>query len=184
MPCVAAPEPFSITFDGTAPTASLYSPLWDPTSADFIPITVTFSECVTDFTLDDVNLSSGTTCGLRALTPCRRLEPYVLDFEVWGMVSGNFTANISAWAVMDLAGNGNVVVPEYGITVDKTQPQVELSSDTPSPTNQNITVTGGLPFTLSMHTSATAVLTCAPHGCCAPATWHRASDVRRARGWL
>lgn len=167
-----APTPYTMTYDGTPPNVSLYSPLWDPTSADIIPITATFSECVS-FELLDVQLSSGFACGMEPLTPCRRNEPFVVLFrvrcelfvraaplspltqvvglllvrcmscrQVLGMVGGNFTANVTANQVHDVAGNGNVEIGHYAITVDKSRPQVLMTTTTPSPTNGNITVLG------------------------------------------
>src|SRR5207253_5849258 len=46
-----ASNPLSITFDTTAPTATTTSTAPDPTRFDPIPVTVTFNEDVTGFTL-------------------------------------------------------------------------------------------------------------------------------------
>ena len=162
---MAAPEPFTITFDGTPPRVGMFSPLWNPTSADLIPITVTFSECVIGFGAEDVHMSSGYAAAFMPQVGCERNKPYIVTFavraelharaypahliaavcfrwQVLGMLGGNFTANITEWAVVDVAGNGNENTATFHIFVDKSEPQVELLSSTPSPTNGNITITG------------------------------------------
>ena len=134
-------EPFTITFDGTPPRVGMFSPLWNPTSADLIPITVTFSECVIGFGAEDVHMSSGYAAAFMPQVGCERNKPYIVTFAVLGMLGGNFTANITEWAVVDVAGNGNENTATFHIFVDKSEPQVELLSSTPSPTNGNITIT-------------------------------------------
>jgi len=59
-----AAQQFSITYDGTSPTVSISSSATSPTGTSPIPISVEFSEDVSDFTLDDVTITNGSASGL------------------------------------------------------------------------------------------------------------------------
>lgn len=175
---VAAPLPFRIIVDTVPPTLVISTTLWDPTAADILPLTASFSgaahyarqrcrphhahtltpshphtltplppavcpctECVVDFELDDVQLSGGIVGELRQEAVCERLLSFTATFKAVGMEDGNFTANITSGMVTDIAGNKNVQVGDFGITVDRRQPLATFYSNTRNPTNGSIAIT-------------------------------------------
>jgi Bacterial Ig-like domain len=98
----AATIPLSLTIDLVPPTVALSSAAADPGDGAPIPVTVTFSEPVTDFTADDVTLSNGT------LTPGSfHGSGTAFSFSVTPAGPGTVTVGIGAGVAHDAAGNGN-----------------------------------------------------------------------------
>ncbi|MDY8136249.1 T9SS type A sorting domain-containing protein [Aquimarina sp. 2201CG5-10] len=108
----SANQTFTITIeDQTRPTVTITSPLSPgPTGENPIPITITFSESVNDFTLTDIssNVSFGNLNGSGAI--------YTID--VIPSVLGAITVDIAENRVTDDAGNGNVAASQFSINYD------------------------------------------------------------------
>ena len=122
--------------DSIAPTLIISSTETPLTNASPIPITITFSENVTDLTADEIivtNGSKGTLTGSGA--------DYSIDVTPGS--DGVITVNIAASVAWDLAGNYNTVSNTLSVTYDSE-----------APTNQdavfasNITKKGGNSMTI------------------------------------
>ena len=119
-----ASNTLSITSDQTAPTVSITTDenQANPTNADSFPVTITFDESVSGFTLDDISVSNGTASNFNGsgasysatITP----EP---DKVV--------TISINANVATDAAGNGNTASNTLSITSDQTAPTVSITTD-------------------------------------------------------
>lgn len=100
---------FEITSDRTAPTATITSTQSNPTNAETIPVTVTFSEPVEEIDLTDLTISGGTVSELVRDGDLI----YTLDVTPTGeLVSVQLAGNVTS----DSAGNANEVA-EFSISV-------------------------------------------------------------------
>ncbi len=124
----AAATQFSITYDGTAPTAAISSAAADPTNTTPIPVTVTFSESVAGFVAGDVIVGNGTVGNFAG-------GGALYTFDVTPAGPGLVTVNVAAGVTVDSAGNGNTAATQFSITYDGTAPAVTISSAAVSPTN-------------------------------------------------
>jgi hypothetical protein len=118
----------TITFDtaGATPTISSTEP--SPTDANPIPITVTFNEAVTDFTLSDVVVTNGTASNFQG-------SGTTYTFNIAPTANGTITVNIAAGAANDAAGNPSLAATEFTIVSDTSAPSVTLSTSAGTPTN-------------------------------------------------
>ncbi len=105
--------------DVTPPTATL-------TSADTFPavgtfsVTITFSEAVTGFALEDIQVTNGTAANLAGADPV-----YSVDVTPDEDFAGDVTVAIPADAVIDAQGHGNVGA-SADFAADTTPPVVEV----------------------------------------------------------
>lgn len=93
--------------DTTPPTVTITSTESSPTGVNPIPITITFSESVTGFTVDDITASSGslnTFAGSGAV--------YTVN---WVPGARSLTMDIAAGVCVDGAGNGNTAADQFSI---------------------------------------------------------------------
>ena len=120
--------PLRIFYDGLSPTVSMTSSVpYQTNTTNPIPITITFSEVVTDFDVSDLvvsnamvtNFSGGGVYYSCALVPTSE-----------GLVSAGIPAN----QVYDAAGNGNIQ-SSISRVWDITRPTVSLFSPAANPTN-------------------------------------------------
>jgi hypothetical protein len=129
---------FNITVvDTTDPTVSIGSTTTDPTNASPIPVTVTFSESVTEFTADDISVANGTISGFSGAG-----QSY--SFNLTPVDNGPVTVDIAAGAAIDAAGNGSMAAARFTRVYDDVAPKVTLSSTAPASTSQSsipVTVT-------------------------------------------
>lgn len=98
--------------DITAPTVVITCALSTPTLINPVPITITFSEDVTGFTIGDITVGNGTAGSfvtVNAKVYTATLTPTLLSILM--------TANIAAGVCTDGAGNGNQAAAQFGITV-------------------------------------------------------------------
>ncbi len=116
-----------LVIDATAPTATTTSTASDPTTTSPIPVTVTFSEAVTGFAVDQVTISNGTASNFVAV------DAMVYTFDVTPTALGLITVNVPANVAMDAAGNGNTAAPEFSITFNGIM--VTVASTSADPTN-------------------------------------------------
>ncbi len=111
----AAPQ-FSIDFDGTSPTVLLASTESSPTSANPIPLTITFNEAVSGFTQSDLNVGNGSAANFSGSG-----ASYSANITPAG--DGTVTVNVAAGAATDSAGNGNTVAPQFSIVYEEADSQ-------------------------------------------------------------
>jgi hypothetical protein len=92
---------FSIVSDRTAPMVAITTPN-NPTNANPIPFTATFTEDVTGFVLADIVVTNGTAGNFVAV------NAQTYTFNVTPAAAGQVTVTIPANVAQDAAGNGNV----------------------------------------------------------------------------
>ncbi|MEM6782252.1 MAG: Ig-like domain-containing protein [Bacteroidota bacterium] len=102
--------------DAEPPTVVIASTLDDPTASQPIPLTFTFSEVVSGFSADDIDVSGGT---LGALTTTDSTT-FAADLTPDGV--GTLTVDIDADVATDLAGNPNEAAEPFSITFDNDGP--------------------------------------------------------------
>ncbi len=115
-------------FDSVQPTVTINSSAPNPTNTSPIPVTVTFSKPVTDFTSGDVTVSNGT---ISAFTGSGT------DYSFNVTPTGNFTVTvgIAAGVAHDVASNPNLAAVSLTRTYDTVAPTAVISSSVSSPTN-------------------------------------------------
>ena len=123
---------FSITYnlaDAIPPTVTISSTSSDPTNVSPIPVTFTFSETVTGFTIADISVTNGTAGNFVALSG----TVYTADITptTQGLVSINVLANVC----IDGASNQNTASNTLTRTFDSANPSVTISSTSSDPTN-------------------------------------------------
>ncbi|MDI1255667.1 MAG: Ig-like domain-containing protein [Flavobacterium sp.] len=135
----AAATQFSITVDRSQPTVSITSSVGASiTNSNPIPVTITFSEAVSNFVQGDISVGNGTISGYTVNSSS------IYSFNLIPSGNGTVTVNVAANAANDSAGNGNAAATQFSKTFDSTNPTVSITSVTTSPTNSSsipITVT-------------------------------------------
>ena len=121
------------TADITAPTVALTSASPTITNTPF-SVTATFSESVTGFIANDVNLTNSTISGFTG-------SGTTYNFTVTPNASGAVTVNVPAATATDIAGNNNTAATQLTRTADITAPTVALTSASPTTTNTPFSVT-------------------------------------------
>lgn len=126
-----------VTYDSN-PTVTIEQKLDqpDPTNIDLIKFTITFSEDVSGFTIEDIVLSGSPTATISSLTG----SGSNYEVEITGLHNGDIlTATIPANVVVDLGGNGNEASTstDNQVTYDTTPPTVTINqkSGQADPTN-------------------------------------------------
>ncbi|MBU8893764.1 MAG: Ig-like domain-containing protein [Bacteroidales bacterium] len=120
---------FAINYDGTKPTVIISSGLSSPTNTTPIPVTVTFSEFVSDFDIGDIDAVNG------AKGTMTTSDSTIFSFNLTPG-EGDITLDINADVVTDSAGNYNVAASQFAITYDSTNPIATFSSDESVLTNE------------------------------------------------
>ncbi|AWA29885.1 hypothetical protein HYN48_07230 [Flavobacterium magnum] len=123
-------------YDNVQPTVSITSGASNPTNAN-IPVTVTFSESVSNFVQGDVTVGNGSVTSFSG-------SGTTYTFTVVPSSNGTVTVDVAAGVATDQASNLNTAAAQLSRVFDNVQPSVNLSSSTPSPTNSNnisVTVT-------------------------------------------
>lgn len=115
--------------DGTAPTTVISTTESNPTNADPIAFTVTFSEEVTGFAYTDITIDNGITSAVSTS------DNISFDFDVTPTLDGNVTVSINSGVAKDIAGNNNTASNTYVIKFDSTNPTIAITSSEPDPTN-------------------------------------------------
>ncbi|GAA0716821.1 hypothetical protein GCM10009430_12920 [Aquimarina litoralis] len=102
----------SVTIIDPAPTVSITSTESPgPTGANPIPITVTFSESVTGFDINDVTIGNGNATNFTG-------SGDTYTFDITPIANGTVTADIAADVATDGAGNGNIIASQFTIMFD------------------------------------------------------------------
>jgi uncharacterized delta-60 repeat protein len=98
---VSAPSPINRAFDSVRPGVTLASGAPDPTLTSPIPVTITFTEPVSGFTVGDISVANGTAGNLQTSDDAI----YTADVTPGGL--GLVTINVAAGVCQDAAGNTN-----------------------------------------------------------------------------
>ncbi|MCK5028523.1 MAG: Ig-like domain-containing protein [Bacteroidales bacterium] len=115
---------FAIDYDGTRPTVAISTgAISSPTNVTPIPVTVTFSEKVSDFDIDDIEIYLGSKGALST-----SVDSTVFGFNLTP-AEGNITIDINENVATDSAGNFNEAADQYLITFDSTNPVAVFTSD-------------------------------------------------------
>ncbi|WP_299603725.1 T9SS type A sorting domain-containing protein [uncultured Aquimarina sp.] len=102
----------SVTIIDPAPTVSITSTESPgPTGANPIPITVTFSESVTGFDINDVTTGNGNATNFTG-------SGDTYTFDITPIANGTVTVDIAADVATDGAGNGNIIASQFTIIFD------------------------------------------------------------------
>ena len=96
--------------DTTAPTVSLSSSEASPTAANTIPVTITFSEEVTNFDASDLVITNGTASNFSA-----NAANTEWTVDITPTASGDVNVSIAADSAEDLAGNLNIASNAFSI---------------------------------------------------------------------
>ncbi len=122
------------TYDSIAPTVTLSSTATNNTNVSPIPVTITFSEAVTGFALNDITIVNGTAGSFSG-------SGTTYTINITPNAQGTVTVNVGASKVTDAAGNGNTAAVQLVRTYDTIAPAVPALTATPtSATNGNVTV--------------------------------------------
>lgn len=132
-----------ITFDSTAPTVAITSSTASVTNLSPIPITITFSEAVTGFAVEDISVSNGSAGNFAGSG-----TTYTAD--VTPSANGTVTIDVNSAVATDAAGNSNSAAPDLSRTYDSTGPTVSISSAAASVTNSS-----PIPVTITFSESVT-----------------------------
>ncbi|REE00464.1 Ig-like domain-containing protein [Marinoscillum furvescens] len=139
--------------DATAPTVSITSSVADTTNAGTFPMTVTFSEDVTGFVLDDVTVTNGTKSNFAAVSGSE------YTFDVVPSAEGDVTTAIAAAVARDLNGNANEASNSLIINYDITAPTVAIENAPTAINDAAFTVTFAFSEVVSVFESADITLT-------------------------
>jgi len=121
----------SITFDGTAPTATVSTAASDPTGTSPIGFTVTFDEDVTGFGTSGLDVTNGTASNFVAV------DARTYTFDVTPGADGPVGVTVLAGAATDAAGNPNPGSNTVTVIFDGTGPVAAanpLTTNDPTPT--------------------------------------------------
>lgn len=116
-----------VDYDGTAPTAEIIASVESPTNQQPIPFTVTFSEAITGFTIDDISVVNGIVEEDSLIQD--ENDPNVFHFNVVpdeGIDDADISVTVVADSVQDAAGNGNEE-SENSVEYDTVSPSGSLS---------------------------------------------------------
>lgn len=134
-----------LVIETVPPTVTVSSSLTSPTITSPIPITVTFNENVTGFTIEDVTVTNGSASSFVAS------NEKVYTFNVTPTGGGVVTVAVAANKATDIAGNGNAASNTFSITFDDSaSPGVTISSTASASTNAN-----PIPFTVTFTEAVT-----------------------------
>ena len=111
----------TITLDTQAPAVSVTSSLTGRTNAETIPITISFSESITNFDINDIIVGNGTSSNFAGSG-----TTYTAD--ITPAADGTITVDINENAACDAAGNGNTAAVQFSIITDRNLPTVTITS--------------------------------------------------------
>ena len=114
--------------DTTAPTVVISSVTADPTNVSLIPITITFSESVMGFVVEDIGVVNGT-----AGTFAGSGTTYTANITPTGQ--GTVTVSVATNVAIDVATNGNTAATNLTRVFDNIAPTVTITSSSTDPTN-------------------------------------------------
>lgn len=130
----------SILLDSTPPSAVLSSAAPDPTRQSPFPVTISFSEAVTGFGLQDVLVTGGSASGLTELLPGRQWQAQVTPDR-----DGTVSVQVPAGAAQDAVGNPSTASNALARDYDGTAPAIALLT----PANQAAGVAAAAALTIT-----------------------------------
>jgi len=119
-------ETLTILYDSLHPTVSLSSAVPQFTQSDEIPITVTFSEPVYDFSLGGISSYNAIPKQLSGFGNSAPYSIYTFILEVFD--EGLFNAQVSAGKAKDIVGNTNTASSLIVFTHDITPPEASIET--------------------------------------------------------
>ncbi len=122
--------------DTEPPTVALASTAASPTNTSPIPVTATFSEAVTGFTIDDIAAVNGAAGNFAAVSGT------AYTFDVTPAGEGLVTVDVAAGAALDPAGNGNTAAARYAITYTLPPPIIRSFSATWGKDGDTVVIAG------------------------------------------
>jgi hypothetical protein len=125
----------SVVFDKTQPTGTITSsigPHGTETGFTSMPFTITFTEPVTGFVLEDINVSNGTASNLASSSAT------VYTFTVTPAAPGSVGVDINGGEYTDNAGNENLASAQFQLIYNSSLP-----STPPDTTAPVVTITSG-----------------------------------------
>lgn len=122
--------------DSYPPSVTLASTDASPTNTSPIPLTATFSEAVTGFTVDDLRVGNGAPGNFTAVSGT------VYTFNVTPAGEGLVTVDVAAGAALDPAGNGNAAAARYAITYTLPPPIIRSFSATWGKEGDTVVIAG------------------------------------------
>ncbi|MCB2195626.1 MAG: T9SS type A sorting domain-containing protein [Bacteroidetes bacterium] len=105
---------FKVVFDNVAPSVSITSDEGSSTSSEPIDISITFSEEVTGFTEEDIDVGNGTVV---SFDDANAPEYFV---EIEPTESGEVTVDVAAGVATDIVGNENTTASQWSISYTPT----------------------------------------------------------------
>lgn len=138
----ASPTTYTWTVDTIAPTVTITSSATNPTKTSPIPVTITFSESVSDFVAGDITVGNGTA------TLSGSGTTYTANITPSGQ--GAVTVDIASGVARDAAGNTNEAATQLSRTYDSGAPTVTITSTETSPTKVDT-----IPITITFSESVT-----------------------------
>ncbi|MGB4658681.1 MAG: Ig-like domain-containing protein, partial [Mobilitalea sp.] len=134
---------FSRTYDSITPTASITSIVGSPTNSSPIPVTITFSESVTGFTLGDITVVGGTLISLSG-------SGTTYSAEIDPLGNGIVTVDIADGVAQDAAGNNNTSANQLLVSYNGNALTVLITS-----TASSFTTTSLIPVTITFSANVT-----------------------------
>jgi predicted outer membrane repeat protein len=134
----------TVTVDNTAPTVSLATTASDPTGASPIPFTVTFSEEVSGFAVDDLGIVNGSASDFSETT-----ENRVWSVNITPDDDGEVTVDVAAGAALDAAGNSSAAAAPVSLTYDASVTTYDIDASHTEVTEGDDGVTTTVTYTLT-----------------------------------
>ena len=120
-----------VTIDATKPSVAMTSAVGNPTATTPIPVTVTFNEPVTGFTIADIVPGNGTVSNFAG-------GPAIYTFDLTPTSPGAVSADIAAGVATDTAGNTNTAATQFNRTFDPSALSVSITAVSPDPRNTSV----------------------------------------------
>ena len=141
-----ASNTLSRTYDTAAPTITITSTSADPTNVSPIPVTITFSESVTGFIVEDITVTNGTAGSFAG-------SGTTYTASITPTAQGAVTVSVAANVAVDGASNNNTASNTLSRTYDNIAPAVTITSTASDPTNVS-----PIPVTITFSESVTGFI--------------------------
>jgi hypothetical protein len=120
----------SIICDADNPTAAITTTAGNSTNNASFPVTITFDEDVTGFSIGNISIGNGIASNFTNTTPNR-----VWTVDIAPGSEGIVTVNINAGVCSDTVGNGNDAATQLSIDYDTSSPTATITSSESDPTS-------------------------------------------------
>ena len=125
----------SIYYDGVIPTVNISSPYTQTSNNSPIPITITFSEEIKGFDLEDISILNGTLSNFSYNANSNGYAS-VFTMKLNLINEGEIVVTVPQGKAMDLAQNKNIESTPLTVLYDSTSPTVIINSTIEGITNQ------------------------------------------------